>query len=103
MQLITKEFWQCETCGEEYSSVKEAKSCESRPVSMDKGVKVGDEVMITRGDGAGQRGKVEKISIVDKYWGHYAYERYWHTIALDVKVIGGWGNRFLTFDDYKLI
>lgn len=103
MKLITKEFWQCEKCGKEYNSVKEAKSCESKKITMDSGVKVGDIVLITTGESAGQKGKVEKVFIYDKYWGHYAYERYWHTVGLDVKCIESWGNRQLTFDDYKLI
>ena len=52
-------------------------------------------------DGAGKRAKVTSVSIVDKDWGHYRWERYWHTVALTAD-FDGWGSRMLTFDSYEV-
>lgn len=95
--------YKCKTCGHVYDSEEAADRCESRPVREDRGVKVGDTVLITAGDGEGMKAKVESIYIVDMEWGHYAWERYWHTVALTAKVIDSWGHRTLTFDSYKVI
>ncbi len=65
-------------------------------------MKVGDTVIITQGDGEGSKAIVESIHIYDKEWGHYAWDRYWHTVGLTAKVVDGWGHRSLTFDSYKL-
>lgn len=103
MKTVTRKFYQCSICDEEYSTKKEALSCESKPVSKDRGVKVGDTVLITGGQSTGKQGKVTRKWIIDKYWGHYAWERYWHTVVLEVDVIDSWGSRMLTFDNYKVI
>lgn len=95
--------YECEICGETYSKPEDALSCEGKPISGDKGVKIGDTVLVTGGEGAGQKGIVEKTWIFDKYWGHYAWERYWHTVGLTVKMIESYGNRQLTFDQYKTL
>ena len=103
MKKVRIEKFKCEICGELYATKKEALSCESRPILQDKGVKVGDVILITKGEGAGSKGKVTDTMIYDKYWGHYAHERYWHTIGLCADIIGGWGSRQLTFDSYETI
>jgi hypothetical protein len=91
--------YQCGVCGATYDTEQQAAACEGRPVSQDKGVKVGDKVRVTAGDGTGQLATVESISIIDRGWGHYAWERYWHTVALTAKL--RLGHRFLTFDSYE--
>lgn len=90
-------------CNEKFHTEAAALDCEKRPVTQDKGVKIDDEIIITRGDGAGKRGKVVKIFPYSKSWGHHAWERYWHTIGLVADVIGSYGSRQLTFDDYVVI
>jgi hypothetical protein len=71
-------------------------------VSQDKGVKVGDVVLVTKGDGAGSKATVESRFIFDMEWGHYAWERYWHTVGLTAKLNDSWGTRQLTFDSYEV-
>jgi hypothetical protein len=101
MKTTQVERYQCEICETWYESKQEAAKCESRPVSQDKGVKVGDIVLITQGDGAGETGKVKRIFVYSKDWGHYAWDRYWHTVALDADIINSWGTRQLSFDSYE--
>ncbi len=103
MKTIKFERYECEVCGESYETAVAARKCEDRPVTEDKGVKVGDEVLITGGDGQGLRCKVESIGIHSKQWGHYAAERYWHTVYLTGEVLGSWGHRQLSFDQYEVI
>lgn len=98
---ITK--YVCEICGAEYSSSNVAISCESKPISKDKGVNIGDKVLIIKGDGFGKKGLVKNVNVFSKEWGHYNWERYWHTIGLLVDVVGSFGSRLLTFDDYEAI
>lgn len=97
------ETFKCEICNTTYSSEEQALECESRPVTQDKSVKVGDIIKITKGDGAGEKAKVEDIFIYSKDWGHYLYETYWHTVGISAKLIDSWGNRQLTFSDYEKI
>lgn len=101
MQQITKSFYKCDICGAEYSSKEEAKKCESRPVSKDKGVKIGDTVRILSGDGTGKLAIVTSRSIVDKNWGHYMWDVYWHTVMLGADIKDEYGSRALTFDAYE--
>lgn len=96
-------MYECSICGNKSKSKEGIEKCESRPVSQDKGVKVGDIILITTGEGAGKKGKVTDILIYDQSWGHYAWERYWHTIGLTVDLIDYYGSRQLTFDDYEVI
>ena len=103
MKIIKDIKYECDICGEKYNTKKEALSCESKTVSKDKGVKIGDVVLITDGEGAGIKAKVTKKCINSKYWGHYAWERYWHTVSLEADVIDGYGMRFLTYDQYEKI
>lgn len=102
MKPIQQTIYKCETCGHTYSTEKEAIDCESMPVSEDKGVKVGDKVMITAGDGKGEHATVKSTYVVDKYWGHYSWKRYWHTVAVAADLESG-GSRLLTFDSYQCV
>ena len=103
MQIVEKTIisYKCEICGHEYPDKSEAISCKSRAVTQDNGVKVGDTVMCIRGQGSGKTAVVEEVYVIDKYWGHCDYVRYWHTIAIVVKF--DIGARHLTFDDYRRI
>jgi DNA-directed RNA polymerase subunit RPC12/RpoP len=100
METITKTFYKCSTCKQQYGTEKEALDCESKAVSQDKGIKVGDKIKITSGEGAGQTATVKSVFVFDKYWGHYAWERYWHTVGLTAD-LDSWGSRQLTFDAYE--
>lgn len=101
--IKTETLYQCEKCQANYSSQSEAEKCETKSITHDKGVKVGDIVLITAGQGAGQRAEVETVYVIDKAWGHREWETYWHTVALTAKLDEGWGNRLLTFDSYTTI
>lgn len=104
-KVITKTVttYTCTKCEHAYPTLEEAEECESRQITHDKGVKVGDIVRITQGDGKGQKAKVTDINIIDKNWGHYAWERYWHTVSVTAELIEDWGARHLTFDSYEVI
>jgi hypothetical protein len=91
----------CEICLSKYSTKESAELCESRPVTEDRGVKVGDVVRIRTGEGEGHFAKVTRLHIIDKDWGHYYANRYWHTVAVTADLIDGWGTRTLTFDSYE--
>lgn len=94
--------FECSICHTKYPTLKEAENCESRPVSQDRGVKVGDLVRVTMGDGKGQLAKVTKTFVYSKDWGHYAWERYWHTVGITADLIESWGSRQLAFDSYEV-
>lgn len=96
---ITK--YECSICGKTYSTLEQATKCESRPVRQDKGVKIGDEVLILNGAGQGKKAKVRRTYVVDMEWGHYAWDRYWHTVSVEADIIGEYGTRNLTFDSYE--
>lgn len=100
MKTIQIQKYQCDICGALYETAQAAKKCESKPVSEDKGVKVGDMVLITKGEGQGSEATVESRFVFSMEWGHYAWERYWHTVGLTAKVSNSWGHRQLTFDSY---
>lgn len=98
---VTK--YTCEICGSSYFSPEKAELCESRELSGDKGAKVGDIVLITRGDGAGSKAKITEISVCSREYGHYAWERYWHTVCVVADLIDDFGSRSLLFDDYEML
>lgn len=100
MKTIQIQKYQCDICGQSYGTADAAKKCESKPVSEDKGVKVGDVVLITKGDGQGSTATVESRFVFDRV-AHYAWERYWHTVGLTAKLNDSWGHRQLTFDSYE--
>ena len=93
--------YKCSTCGSMFHSEVEATQCESRSVTQDKGVQVGDQVRITAGDGDGKTATVSARFVIDKDWGHYQWKRYWHTVGLTAKIDEGPGTRMLTFDTYE--
>ncbi len=104
MEKITKTQikYQCSLCKYEYDDEAAALDCESRKVSHDQNVKNGDRVLITEGDGIGEEATVQSVYVIDKYWGHYAWERYWHTICITAN-LDTWGSRLLTYDSYKKV
>lgn len=99
-----KTVYRCEICQEPYESEEEARICEARPVTQNiqfhSLLKRGDLVKITNGDSKGRVGRVLRSIIFSRWWGHYAADRYWHTIGYEVEVVEFWGQRLLTFDDY---
>lgn len=103
MKTITASVYICELCGARYTSLDDAKMCESRPVTKG-GVQVGDIVLITRGDGAGSHARVERVFVYGMNWGYAQAARYWHTVGLAVEVLDKiGGSRQLTFDDYQKV
>lgn len=102
MKTKVIEKFECEICGHTYANSATAKKCESRPISHDKGVKIGDKIIIIQGQGQGIA-TVESRRVIDMEWGHYAADRYWHTVGLTAKCDESYGHRSLTFDDYELI
>ena len=103
MKEIKQTKYQCSLCKEIYGAEEEALSCESRPISQDKGAEIGDKVEILSGQREGEKAIIDRISIIGKYWGHYAWKQYWHTVAVSTKLVNNTGSRFLTYDSYKLI
>lgn len=93
--------YRCDVCSATYETEREARQCEAQPVTQDKGVKVGDTVLILTGDGKGSKGVVRSVAPITKDWGHYHWRRYWHTVGIVADIVGSWGSRFLTFDDYR--
>ena len=92
--------YECEICGGKYDAEEAARNCEAQPVLYDKGVKVGDKVLITRGDGKGTQGLVKTIFVTQPGWGPSAYN---HARGLTADVIGSWGTRQLQWTDYEVI
>ena len=103
MKEVTRIEYRCEVCNSLYTSSEQAIECENRPVTQDKGVKVGDVVRITSGQGVGDLARVKSIFVIDKNWGHYAWERYWHTVAITGDTLERAGQRLLVFDAYELV
>jgi hypothetical protein len=97
MKTITVQRYACGVCGKQYESEKSALRCEKKPVTHDD-VKIGDVVLITGGEGKGERLKVEEKWTVDMEWGHHRADRYHHTVCVSGSVIDSWGSRVLTFD-----
>ena len=100
MKEITITKYECEKCNAQYSNKKEAQDCEAIPVKYDRGVKQGDFVLITKGDGSGHRGKVISVNVTKPGWGPRVYD---HTIYLNVDVVDSWGSRQLSFDSYEVL
>ena len=103
MKEIKQTKYQCSLCKEIYGTKEEALGCELKSVSQDKGAKIGDKVEILSGQGEGEKAIIDRISIIGKYWGHYAWKQYWHTVAVNADIIGSYAGRMLLFDSYKLI
>lgn len=101
MKTIIIQKFQCELCGTLYDDREIALKCESRPVTHDE-CGIGDVVMITQGDGKGLTLRVEEKTVASMEYGHYAWDRYWHTELVsgkielpDRRIIG---ERVLNFD-----
>lgn len=92
--------YHCAVCRAGYSSHEAAQSCESRGVLMDRGVKVGDIILVTCGEGAGHRARVTDLRVYTADWGP---KRYAHTRGLTAELIDSWGSRQLTFDQYEVV
>ncbi len=101
MQEINIKRYKCQTCGHDYGSAEAAVKCEKKPVSQDKGVKIGDIVIVTKGEGQSQKAKVDSRFVFSMEWGHYAWEQYWHTVGLTAQLCDDTGSRQLTFDSYE--
>ena len=103
IRTVTHTLFICPICDGQYTSKERAESCASRPLQNAKGVKVGDRVRITAGPHAGIGAAVARCWVANQEWGHYAADRYWHTVIAEVKLldnIGGYTT--LTFDYYEL-
>lgn len=104
IQKVEKVQYQCLTCKAIYDKEQPALDCAERPVQYNRGITPGDIVLITRGDGEGHTATVTKVSIMDKHWGHYQWEKYWHTVALNADVNHrNFASRLLVFDSYTTI
>lgn len=100
MKVITITKYECEKCGHQHITEAAALECEALPVKYDRGVKVGDLVLITKGDGAGMKGEVTAVHVTAPGWGPRAYD---HAVYLVAKVVGSWGHRQLSFDSYEVL
>lgn len=98
MKTISK--YQCEICNRQYNTEAQALECEARPVVHDRGVKVGDTVRITGGDGAGQLCRVTAVLVHEPGWGPPEYD---HSVFLQGDVIDSWGSRQLSFKSYEVL
>lgn len=100
MKIITTTLYQCEKCLKPHSTEQAAHECEALPIKYDRGVKVGDEVLITGGDGRGHRAKVTDVRVTQPGWGPRIYD---HSVYLNADVIDSWGSRQLSFDSYEVL
>lgn len=88
--------YQCKVCGSIYDNKNEAKKCEKIPITQERGVKKGDFIMLTEGEGKFEDARVLEVGIVGKYTG---FKKYLHTIYLVVKLFDG-RQRNVLFDNY---
>lgn len=102
MKTIERIEYQCEKCGEVFNTEDECAACEAQPITRDKGVKIGDKVLIKAGEDVGSYAVVTSITVIGCDWGDHLWRWYWHTIAVTADVIGGGGTRVLTFDEYEV-
>lgn len=100
MKTLVKTEYQCEVCEAKYNSEGNALACEAMPVKHDRGVKVGDTVRITAGEGTGSLCKVTGVHVHSPGWGPKDYD---HTVFLTGDVVGGWGSRQLSFNSYEVL
>ncbi len=97
-EVITR--FVCEICDTKFLGQKEAEECESKEVTMNKGVKVGDMVLVTKGPESGNKTMVIAIGACPKGNGSPDWNKIWHTIGVTIRV----GNRELTllYDQYEI-
>lgn len=103
MKTNQVQTYTCEICNKTYNTAEGALKCESKPVTKDKGVEVGDRVLVTNGEGRGHYAVVTHVGVHDKEWGHYHWERYWHTVFVSADLVGSYGSRTLSFDSYDTV
>jgi hypothetical protein len=107
MKKLTYGGYVCQICNMEYPAQEWALKCESKPVTKDKGVQVGDIVLITKGVGVGEPAKVIKRLIFSCRWQVGDWEQYWHTAGVHVILRSSSElvtfSRALTFDNYEIV
>ena len=101
MKTIQSIEYVCEKCQTHYANWGAALLCENRTVTQDKGVKVGDLVIVTNGDGNGERARVASIGVCSKDYGKRVSQKYWHTVYVFAHFVDSYGSRMLLFDDYS--
>lgn len=89
----------CEKCGTRYESREKALECESKAITQDNGFEIGENVLVTQGDGAWTMATITKKFVCSR---HYQGERYWHTVAVVVEFLEGGGSRALTYDEFEI-
>jgi len=99
MKTITRTYYECEICGEQYRDESAAIKCESVPMRRNKDVCVGDIVTITAGEGRGKEARVTGIGVLSPRDAN-GYKEHIHTVCLTVDIINGWGSRDLMWDCY---
>lgn len=94
------EYYACDKCGKQYSTLKEAIACEAIPVKQQNAV-AGDSVIVLSGECTGQKAVVRRTHVVKPGWGPAQYD---HTVSLiaDIQDALG-GTRLLTFDAYRKV
>lgn len=100
MKVVATTKYECEQCRKQYNTEEAAHDCEALPILDNKGAKVGDFVLITKGEGTGLKAKVTGVYITQPGWGP---NRYNHSVYLTADVVDSWGSRQLGFDSYEAI
>lgn len=100
MKVEHRSYYVCEVCGHRYDNPDRAAKCESIPLKHDRGVKVGDTVRITKGDGSGSLARVTAVHVHEPGWGPPQYD---HSVFLQADVVDSWGSRQLSFDSYEVV
>lgn len=101
-------LYKCDICGTCYAIEESATRCEAKPMTHDKGIKVGDRVLITGGHFCeGEVAEVYFIELDNCFYG----EKYHHTVVVHVKnphppqpyeANRAWPNSFkLYYDQYE--
>ena len=101
MKTVTTTTYVCEVCGQGYDTPAEAIVCEARPVTHDRGVKVGDTVIVSAGDGTDCKALVTSLGVTKTGWGPKVFN---HSVVLcgDILEVRDKGfSRVLHFDSYK--
>lgn len=100
MEVVTHTKYKCSICGKEYNTQEEAISCEQIPITHDKGIRVGDKVLVTYGEGSGHIVPVVSMWIIPGNWD--GPQQYLHTPCIQVEFPHPiYGNRNLLYDDYE--
>ena len=81
MKTIITVKYQCQVCDAVYTVENMARGCESTSVRHDKGVQVGDIVLITLGEGKGKKAKVKRTGVLSPKEANH-YKQFIHTVLL---------------------